>query len=47
VTTNQVTFVAGDRAEALPLLAKVEVARRLLDRVEHLLRAAAPAPVGR
>ena len=47
VATNQVTFVSADRAEALPLLPKIDVARRILDRVEQLLGTAAPAPVGR
>jgi phosphopantothenoylcysteine decarboxylase/phosphopantothenate--cysteine ligase len=46
VTTNRVTFVSADAAEALPTLPKREVARLLLDRVERLLTAA-PAPAGR
>jgi phosphopantothenoylcysteine decarboxylase/phosphopantothenate--cysteine ligase len=41
--TNRVTLVAADGSEALPLLAKTEVAARLVDRIETLL-SAAPAP---
>jgi phosphopantothenoylcysteine decarboxylase/phosphopantothenate--cysteine ligase len=37
VETNQVTLVAADGEEALPLLSKHEVARKVLDRVEGLL----------
>jgi phosphopantothenoylcysteine decarboxylase/phosphopantothenate--cysteine ligase len=43
--TNRVTMVAADGSEALPLLAKTEVAVRLVDRVEMLL-SAVPAPAG-
>jgi phosphopantothenoylcysteine decarboxylase/phosphopantothenate--cysteine ligase len=44
VDTNEVTLVdAEDRAEAWPRLAKREVAERLWDRVEPLLRAPEPA----
>ncbi|HET7463169.1 MAG TPA: bifunctional phosphopantothenoylcysteine decarboxylase/phosphopantothenate--cysteine ligase CoaBC [Longimicrobium sp.] len=40
VATNRVTFLSGDRDdEALPLMSKAEVADRILDRVESLLRA--------
>jgi phosphopantothenoylcysteine decarboxylase/phosphopantothenate--cysteine ligase len=37
VTTNQVTLVADDGVEALPMLSKADVARRILDRVERRL----------
>jgi phosphopantothenoylcysteine decarboxylase/phosphopantothenate--cysteine ligase len=37
VETNQVTLVAADGEESLPLLSKHEVARVVLDRVEGLL----------
>jgi phosphopantothenoylcysteine decarboxylase/phosphopantothenate--cysteine ligase len=43
--TNRVTMVAADGSEALPLLAKTEVAVRLVDRLEALL-SAVPAPAG-
>jgi phosphopantothenoylcysteine decarboxylase/phosphopantothenate--cysteine ligase len=43
VETNQVTFVSRDDAESLPVLAKREVASRLLDRVEAALDAACAA----
>jgi phosphopantothenoylcysteine decarboxylase/phosphopantothenate--cysteine ligase len=44
VATNQVTLVSDDGVEPWPLLSKVDVARRLLDRVERRLAAeAAPA----
>jgi phosphopantothenoylcysteine decarboxylase/phosphopantothenate--cysteine ligase len=35
--TNQVTFVAADSADALPLQSKADVARAILDRVEQLI----------
>jgi phosphopantothenoylcysteine decarboxylase/phosphopantothenate--cysteine ligase len=47
VETNQVTFVGPGGAEALPMLSKDEVARALLDRVEHLLAAGVAAPIER
>jgi phosphopantothenoylcysteine decarboxylase/phosphopantothenate--cysteine ligase len=49
VPTNQVTLVSADRADALPVLPKREVARVLLDRVERLLAAdpVAAAPESR
>jgi phosphopantothenoylcysteine decarboxylase/phosphopantothenate--cysteine ligase len=37
VATNRVTFVTPDGEEALPLLAKRDVADAILDRVERLL----------
>jgi phosphopantothenoylcysteine decarboxylase/phosphopantothenate--cysteine ligase len=37
VDTNQVTLVDRDRAEALPLQSKTDVARTILDRIERLL----------
>ena len=40
-TTNQVTFVTDDRAEALPLMSKTDVARAILDRVETFLKKSA------
>jgi phosphopantothenoylcysteine decarboxylase/phosphopantothenate--cysteine ligase len=43
--TNRVTLVTAKRAEALPVLAKREVAERILDRVLEL-RAAMPARSG-
>ncbi len=46
VDTNEVTFIAEDAIESLPLMAKSEVAAALLDRVETLLtgaRASAPS----
>jgi phosphopantothenoylcysteine decarboxylase/phosphopantothenate--cysteine ligase len=46
VLTNQVTLVTDDGAEPWPLLSKVDVARRLLDRVERRL-AAEPASAAR
>jgi phosphopantothenoylcysteine decarboxylase/phosphopantothenate--cysteine ligase len=46
VDTNQVTFVAhGVKDEALPLMSKRDVARRILDRVEQLLVVPASGPV--
>ncbi len=46
VDTNAVTFLDGDGRETLPLMAKAEVAARLLDRLERLL-GIAPAPAVR
>ena len=46
VATNQVTLVSEDGVEPWPLLSKVDVARRLLDRVERRL-AAEPASAAR
>ena len=40
VTTNQVTMVSADRAEALALMSKADVAKAILDRVESLLQVA-------
>lgn len=37
VDTNQVTLVSAEGQDALPLMSKVDVARRILDRVEALL----------
>ncbi len=37
VDTNVVTFLDGDGRETLPLMAKAEVAARILDRLERLL----------
>jgi phosphopantothenoylcysteine decarboxylase/phosphopantothenate--cysteine ligase len=45
VTTNRVTLVSPDGAEAWPTLEKTEVASRLLDRLGTLLTTM-PAPVG-
>jgi phosphopantothenoylcysteine decarboxylase/phosphopantothenate--cysteine ligase len=46
VDTNQVTIVAPNAAdEALPLMSKRDVARRVLDRVELLLASPASIPV--
>jgi phosphopantothenoylcysteine decarboxylase/phosphopantothenate--cysteine ligase len=47
VDTNQVTFVSHAGVDALPLLSKTEVAYRILDRVEALLRIEHPAPAAR
>ena len=47
VTTNQVTLVTADGVEPLPMLAKAEVARRILDRVERRLAAGAATPAAR
>ncbi|MCC7007452.1 MAG: bifunctional phosphopantothenoylcysteine decarboxylase/phosphopantothenate--cysteine ligase CoaBC [Acidobacteria bacterium] len=44
VETNQVTLVAPDHIEALPLMSKMDVARALMDRLERLL-AGSPAAV--
>lgn len=41
--TNRVTLVTEGEAEALPLMPKAEVAERILDRVEALLRAGSGA----
>jgi phosphopantothenoylcysteine decarboxylase/phosphopantothenate--cysteine ligase len=38
VRTNRVTFLSGDREEALPCMDKSAVARELLDRVEAILK---------
>lgn len=43
--TNRVTLITEEEAEALPLLSKAEVAERILDRVEALLRARVGTPV--
>jgi phosphopantothenoylcysteine decarboxylase/phosphopantothenate--cysteine ligase len=45
VSTNQVTIVSADGAEALPMLSKAEVARHVLDRVERRLTTARAQPV--
>lgn len=45
VATNQVTLVSEEGIEPLPLLSKVEVARRLLDQVERRLTRQPTAPV--
>jgi phosphopantothenoylcysteine decarboxylase/phosphopantothenate--cysteine ligase len=45
VETNQVTFLDESGREALPLLPKAEVARRILDRLERLLGVAAAQAV--
>jgi phosphopantothenoylcysteine decarboxylase/phosphopantothenate--cysteine ligase len=47
VETNQVTLVSHDRAEALPMMSKAEVAGIVLDRVEQLLAAQHPVSVSR
>jgi phosphopantothenoylcysteine decarboxylase/phosphopantothenate--cysteine ligase len=43
VETNVVTLVSGDGAEDIPLQSKAAVASRILDRVEHLIRAGTAA----
>ena len=43
VETNQVTLVTADAGEALPLMTKADVAARVLDRVEAMLRMPAAA----
>jgi phosphopantothenoylcysteine decarboxylase/phosphopantothenate--cysteine ligase len=47
VSTNQVTMVSNDGVEALPLMSKIDVARRLLDRIEVRLTADPVAPASR
>lgn len=47
VPTNQVTFVSDDAIEPLPLMSKVDVAKRLLDHVEHRLTVHPAAPAAR
>ncbi len=47
VSTNQVTMVSHDGVEALPLMSKIDVARRLLDRVEVRLAAEPVTPAAR
>lgn len=47
VATNRVTLVTADGVEPLPMLAKAEVARRILDRVERRLAAGAATPAAR
>ena len=47
VSTNQVTMVSSDGAEALPLMSKIDVARRLLDRIEVRLMAEPVSPAAR
>ena len=47
VETNQVVLISSDTVEPLPLLPKVEVARVIVDRLEMLLGAEAPAAVSR
>jgi phosphopantothenoylcysteine decarboxylase/phosphopantothenate--cysteine ligase len=47
VATNQVTIVSEEGLEALPLLSKQDVARRLLDRVERRLTGQPATPVSR
>jgi phosphopantothenoylcysteine decarboxylase/phosphopantothenate--cysteine ligase len=44
VDTNVVTLVSADRADALPMMPKADVAREVLDRVHLLLTGAAPSP---
>ena len=38
VDTNRVTFVAADGEEPLPLMSKAEVAERIVDRIESLIK---------
>jgi phosphopantothenoylcysteine decarboxylase/phosphopantothenate--cysteine ligase len=45
VDTNQVTLVAKDAAQALPLLSKDDVAKAILDRLETLLASQPVVPV--
>jgi phosphopantothenoylcysteine decarboxylase/phosphopantothenate--cysteine ligase len=47
VQTNRVAFVSGEGVAALPLMTKTDVAALLLDRVERLIVASAPAAVTR
>ena len=47
VQTNRVAFVSGEGVVALPLMTKTDVAALLLDRVERLIVASAPAAVTR
>jgi phosphopantothenoylcysteine decarboxylase/phosphopantothenate--cysteine ligase len=47
VETNQVTLVAQDGLEALPMLSKADVATIVLDRVEQLLTTPHPVSVSR
>jgi|SRR5579862_4873746 len=47
VETNQVSLISAGGAEALPLMPKIDVARRVLDRVEQLLAARPVATAAR